>query len=161
MVRAWANESQLVLAQQKVDVKSNEITAIPPLLRMLDLEGYIVMIDAMGTQKEIASQIIAQKGDYVLALKGNQGHAHDDIQRFFEQGVQKGFGSIPVHTYETTDYAHGRIEKRRYFHVDQIDWLLAKDEWVGLVSIGMLQTERTVRDVTSRETRYYLSSLSA
>lgn len=161
MVSAWANESRLVLAQQKVDTKSNEITAIPRLLELLDLAGCIVTIDAMGTQKEIASQIIAKKADYVLALKGNQGHAHEDVAHFFQTGLQNGFGDIGVHTYQTNDYDHGRTVIRRYWQVDQIDWLLATDEWTGLVSIGMMQTERTINGKTSHETHYYLSSLKA
>jgi predicted transposase YbfD/YdcC len=155
MVSAWANESCLVLAQQKVDVKSNEITAIPKLLELLELEGCIVTIDAMGTQKDIARQIISNKADYVLALKLNQGHAHEEVSHFFETGLRKGFGEIKVHTHETIDYAHGRVEKRRCFQTDQIDWLLAKDDWEGLTSIGMVQTERTHKG----ETRYFLSSL--
>jgi len=161
MVSAWANESRLVLAQQKVDAKSNEIKAIPALLDLLDLEGCIVTIDAMGTQKDIAEQIIAKKADYVLALKGNQGHAHEEVAHFFKTGLQKGFKEIKVHTHETVDYDHGRTEKRRYYQVDQINWLLAKDDWSGLASIGMMQTERTVKGETSRETHYYLSSLPA
>lgn len=161
MVSAWANDSRLVLAQQKVDAKSNEITAIPSLLEMLDLQGCIVTLDAMGTQKQVAHQIVAQQADYVLALKGNQGHAHEEVAHFFETGLRKGFGDVTVYTHETADYDHGRIEKRRYSQVDQIDWLLAKDDWSGLASIGMMQTERTLNGVTSQETRYYLSSLPA
>lgn len=163
MVSAWANDSRLVLAQQKVDTKSNEITAIPKLFEMLDLEGCVVTLDAMGTQKEIAAQIKEKKADYVLALKVNQGHAYEEVSHFFETGLQKGFqksfGEVAVLTYETVDYEHGRIEKRRYYQTDQIDWLLAKDDWEGLASIGMVMTERTDKGKTQSQTRYFLSSL--
>jgi len=159
MVSAWANECRLVLAQQKVDAKSNEITAIPKLLEMLDLEGCIVTIDAMGTQKEIARQIIDKKADYVLSLKLNQGHAHEEVSHFFEMGLRKGFGGIKVHTHETTDHAHGRVDEVRYYQTDQIDWLVAKDDWEGLASIGMVQRERAQKGETQSETHYFLSSL--
>lgn len=161
MVSAWAHESRLVLAQQKVDAKSNEIKAIPVLLDLLDLEGCIVTLDAMGTQKDIAQQIIDKKADYVLSLKGNHGHAHEEVENFFETGLKKGFKEVKVHIWETVDYDHGRIEKRHYYQVDQIDWLLAKDDWCGLASIGMMLTERTAKGETSKETHYYLSSLPA
>lgn len=161
MVSAWANESRLVLAQTKVDAKSNEITAIPKLLEMLDLEGCIVTLDAMGTQKEIAARIVAEKADYVLALKGNHGNAHQDVRQFFEDIVPKKNNSYTVYTHETTDYGHGRVEKRRYSQVDQIDWLIAQDEWSNLTSIGRMETERTEKGETRTEIHYYLSSLSA
>lgn len=161
MVSAWANASCLVLAQQKVDNKSNEITAIPRLLELLEVEGCILTLDAMGTQKEIARQIIAQKADYVLALKGNHSLTHKDVAHFFETGLEKGFAQGAMQTYQTTDYHHGRTEIRRYWQTDQIDWLLAVEEWPGLVSIGMMQTERTSKGETRRETHYYLSSLTA
>lgn len=160
MVSAWANESRLVLAQQEVDTKSNEITAIPKLLEMLDMEGCIVTLDAMGTQKEIAAQIKQKKADYVLVLKSNQGHAYEEVSHFFETGLRKGFKEMGVLTHETVDYEHGRIEKRRYYQTDQIDWLLAKDDWEGLASIGMVVTQRTDKGKTQGETRYFLSSLS-
>jgi len=161
MVSAWAHESRLVLAQQRVDTKSNEITAIPDLLELLDLEGCIVTIDAMGTQKKIAQQVRDKGADYVLALKGNQGLTHEEVKHFFETGMSKGFGDIKVHNHNTKDYEHGRTEIRRYYQVDQIDWLLAKDDWSGLTSIGMMQTERTEKGKTTRETHYYLSSIPA
>ena len=113
MVSAWASQNRLVLAQRKVDDKSNEITAIPELLKVLDLHGCIVTIDAMGTQKHIAEQIIEQGGDYVLALKGNQGNLFEDVQQIFEWAQSQAFKDIEHDFYERIEAGHGRIEKRR------------------------------------------------
>ena len=159
MVSAWAHDSRLVLAQQRVDAKSNEITAIPVLLELLDLQGCIVTADAMATQKKIVQQIRAKGADYVLALRGNQGLTHEEVKHFFETRMCKGFADTKVHNHNTQDYDHGRMEIRRYYQVDQIDWLLAKDDWSGLTSIGMMQTERTEKGETSQETHYYLCSM--
>jgi predicted transposase YbfD/YdcC len=109
MVSAWAQENRMVLGQVKTDEKSNEITAIPELLRVLDLEGCIVTIDAMGCQKTIAEKIIAKKADYVLGLKGNQGNLHDDVELFFQDCLASGFRDVPYDYHKTVDGDHGRI----------------------------------------------------
>lgn len=159
MVSAWASDNSLVLAQRKVDAKSNEITAIPELLKLLELGGSIVTIDAMGCQKEIAAQIIDQEADYVLALKGNQGHLFEDVQSYFEQ-VQSGTRvAATLSSHETYDEGHGRIETRRYWSSAELGSLRDVELWKGLRSIGMVEARRQVNGVTSVEVRYYLSSL--
>lgn len=120
-VSAWASQNHLVLAQVKVDEKSNEITAIPQLLKVLALQGCIVTIDAMGTQTEIAQQIIAAGGDYVLSLKANQGTLHEDVQQVFEWSRKRHFQDIPHAFHRTVDGNHGRIEIRRYWLLDGVE----------------------------------------
>jgi predicted transposase YbfD/YdcC len=122
MVSAWATANRLVLGQQQVDEKSNESTAIPALLRLLELEGGIVTIDAMGCQKEVARTIVEQGADYVLALKGNQGVMHHEVELFFTGARQREFWHIPYRFHHTVDGEHGRLEERRYWLVSEIDW---------------------------------------
>jgi predicted transposase YbfD/YdcC len=159
MVSAWASQNRLVLGQRKVDDKSNEITAIPELLKVLDLHGCIVSIDAMGTQKQIARQIIEQGGDYVLALKGNQGNLFEDVQQLFEWAQLQGFKDIEHDFYETLDAGHGRIEKRRCWTLGQVEGLIDADKWAQLASVTMVESLRQCEGETSREVRYYISSL--
>ena len=160
MVSAWATVNRVVLGQQRVDEKSNEITAIPALLRLLELEGGIVTIDAMGCQKEIARTIVEQGADYVLALKGNQGVMHDEVELFFAGARQHEFWDIPYRVHHTVDGEHGRIEERRYWLVSEIDWLAETRAWLGLHSFGMVEAQRTVGETTTVERRYYLTSLA-
>ena len=164
MVSAWACSARLVLAQAKVDAKSNEITAVPALLSLLDLSGCIVTADAMSCQRAIACQIAQQGGDYVLALKGNQERLHDDVRRFFEYASARKFEDVPHQRFECRDMEHGRIETRCLLQVDlaalEGRWGDVQREWAGLSSLLMLQSERQAGGKTSRETRYYLSSLS-
>ena len=159
-VSAWASQNRLVLGQRKVDAKSNEITAIPELLKVLDLHGCIVTLDAMGTPKTIAHQIIEQGGDYVLALKGNQGHLFEDVQQIFEQAKSKNFESIDYDFYETCDAGHGRIETRRCWSLGQVEWLIDAEKWTGFTSMAMVESLRQCDGKTSRERRYYISSLT-
>jgi predicted transposase YbfD/YdcC len=159
LVTAWAAQNRLVLGQVPVADKSNEITAFPALLALLDLAGCTVTIDAMGCQKEIARQITEQGGDYVLALKGNQGTLHADVQLFFEDAQEHGFGTIPFRYHQTVEKDHGRIETRRYWLVEQIDWLDGKEHWAGLFSIGKVESRRRIGKETSREVRYFLCSV--
>jgi predicted transposase YbfD/YdcC len=159
MVSAWACANRVVLGQVKTQEKSNEISAIPELLKLLELKGGIVTIDAMGGQKEIAAQIIDQGGDYVLALKGNQGQLHEDVVQFFEYAQAKGFKNIPHSFHETLDADHGRIEIRRYWTVDRLDWLENKAQWKGFNLIGMVESERHTGGKVTLERRYYLSSV--
>ena len=160
MVSAWATANQVVLGQQKVDEKSNEITAIPALLRLLELEGCIVTIDAMGCQKEIARTIVEQGADYVLALKGNQGVMYHEVELFFTGARQHEFWNIPYRFHHTVDGEHGRIEERRYWLVSELDWLAETRTWVGLRGFGMVEAQRTSGEMTSVERRYYLTSLA-
>lgn len=159
MVSAWAAENRLVLAQRQVDGKSNEITAIPELLRMLEIEGCIVTIDAMGCQTEIAAQIVEQGADYVLTLKGNQGQLADDVAAFF-QGLGTSARSDGVVLHATKEQAHGRAETRRYWSSPLPESLRGAERWKGLRSIGMVEASRTISAETSVEVRYYLSSLA-
>lgn len=160
MVSAWASQNRLVLAQRKVDEKSNEITAIPALLKVLDLEGCIVTIDAMGTQKAIAQQIVTQGGDYVLALKGNQGSLYEDVQQLFDWAHKQDFENIDHDFYETLDAGHGRIEKRRCWSLGQVEGLLDSQQWAKLTSIAMVEAIREENNRTSRAVRFYISSLA-
>ncbi len=159
MVSAWANTNRLVLGQVKVDEKSNEITAIPQLLKMLEIQGCIVTIDAMGCQKEIATTIVDQEADYVLALKGNQGLLHEEIQLFFEDVKNHEFQGIPHDFHETIDGDHGRIEIRRHWIISDIDWLADKPLWKNLHRIGMVEALRDTKEKVTTETRFYITSL--
>jgi len=162
MVSAWASENNMVLGQVKVDTKSNEITAIPQLLAMLEIAGCIVTIDAIGCQTEIAARIVEQEADYLLAVKGNQGTLHEDVVRYFDWAVEDKFQQTVYRRHETVDGEHGRIEVRRYYVTDDIEWLSRKADWKGLQSIAMVECERTITGgETSRERRYYISSLAA
>ncbi|MEM9949863.1 MAG: ISAs1 family transposase [Cyanobacteria bacterium P01_D01_bin.36] len=160
MVSAWASENQLVLGQVKVADKSNEITAIPKLLKLLDVQGCIVTIDAMGTQTDISKQIIDQGADYVLSLKGNQHHLHEDVAQLFDWAQKTQFKDIEHEAFQTIDKGHGRIEIRRYWLLEQVEHLENADRWEGLKRVGMVEAERRVAGKpTTREQRYYLVSL--
>lgn len=161
MVSAFATGARLVLGQQAVDQKSNEITAIPKLLKLLDLKGHIVTLDAMGTQKAIAKQIVEQGGDYILALKGNQGTLNDDVRLFLETELGKAESEAIESTHEEVDKGHGRIEIRKCFVSSQIDWLDQKPQWKGLKSIVMLEETQESKGKISVERRFFISSLEA
>ncbi len=159
MVSAWANKAGLTLGQVKVDEKSNEITAIPELLELLELQGCIVTIDAMGTQKAIAQSICEKEADYVLALKGNQGTLNDDIDLYFQDAVEQEFSIALFDYHKTVDKDHGRIEIRECWVTDDIEWLSMKDQWVNLQSICMMKNQRMIGEQQSEETLLYISSL--
>lgn len=159
MVSAWASQNRLVLGQVKVDEKSNEITAIPQLLDVLDLEGCIITIDAMGAQKTIARQIIEGGGDYVLSLKGNQGNLHQDVQQLFEWVRQIEFKDIPHEFHQTLDGGHGRIEIRRHWLLGEVEHLMDAHLWTGLKQVGLVEAERRLPgQAPTLEQRYYLVS---
>ena len=160
-VSAWASGHHLVLGQVKVDDKSNEIVAIPQLLEMLELGGTLVTLDAMGCQKDIAARIHDQGADYVLALKGNQGTLHQDVELFFQDAQKIRFRPRPHAFHSSVEKDHGRIETRRLWAVDDIEWLAEKSRWQGLRSIVRVQAERWIDGRTSEETRYFISSLPA
>lgn len=161
VISAWASEHRLVLGQLKVDSKSNEITAIPKLLELLDIAGCIITIDAMGCQKEIATQIINQKADYVLALKGNQGKLSDEVSYWFEKAKSGNFEGVEHSYHRTIESAHGRIEIRQYWSVpvEQLGGLSNQQQWLGLRSVGMVICERQLWNKTTIEVRFYISSL--
>jgi len=162
MVSAWACENRLVLGQIKVDDKSNEITALPELLRALALTGCIVTIDAMGCQTKIAEQIIDGEADYVLALKGNQGLLHEDVANYFGWAEKRGFPEIAYTFAETLEKDHGRIEHRRCWATGDVEWLEQKAHWRGLQSIVMVEADREViGKARTVERRYFISSLPA
>ncbi len=164
MLNAWASSQRLVLASVAVDTKSNEIKAIPELLALLDITGCIVTIDAMGTQKAIASQIVAQGGDYVLALKGNQESIHTDVGLFFDHALAHRFEGVPHDRVERTDFGHGRQETRCCTTVNLCDldgrWADVQEVWTGLASLIRIDSTRVIQEHTSTETRYYLSTLT-
>lgn len=159
MVSAWASANRLVLGQRKVNDKSNEITAIPELLKILEINGCIVTIDAMGCQKEIVSQIVQQGGDYVLALKGNQGGLFEDVQWLFEQAATTDFLDVEHDFCQSIDKGHGRLEIRRCWTLSNLDYLVQLPLWSGLQTIALVQSERRINGKVSTENRYYISSL--
>lgn len=159
MVGAFAAEAGLALAQVKTEEKSNEITAIPELLDTLILKGCIITLDAMGCQRAIVKKIIEQDGDYVISLKGNQGALHDDVKLFLETEQQNAFEKTKHDYYETIEKGHGRVETRRYWITDQIDWLENRENWSGLLSIGLVESERFIDGKTSIERRYFICSI--
>ena len=158
IVSAWAAGNGLVLGQRKVEDKSNEITAVPELLRSLELAGCIVTLDAMGCQKQIAREIIDADADYVLALKGNQGTAHEEIRSFLEDAIARKDPSLAY--WESVEKGHGRIETRRYWQSDRIAWFGDKAAWDSLRSVGVVEATRDIDGKISTERRYYLSSLT-
>jgi predicted transposase YbfD/YdcC len=153
MVTAWGSEQRLVLAQIATDAKSNEITAVPKLLRMLALKGTIVTADALNCQRHIAEQIVEQKGDYALALKGNQGTLHDDVVLLLDDAELKTSTSAPL-----VEADHGRIETRTATVSTEIGWLQKQHQWPGLKAIGKVVRVRQVGEKTTTETAYYLLS---
>jgi predicted transposase YbfD/YdcC len=161
MVSAWSSSQHLVLGQEKVAEKSNEITAIPKLLDLLSLKGAIVTIDAIGCQTAIAQKIVDKDADYVLALKGNQGTLHGDIELFFQEQVARDFADARFDHHATVDADHGRLEERDCWATDDIDWLRKLHaDWPALQSIVMIRAQRTLNGETSSEARYFISSLA-
>jgi len=159
LVSAWADKNRLILGQIACEEKSNEITAIPKLLKMLELKGCIVTLDAMGCQKEIAKQIISQKADFVLGLKGNQGQLYETVKDYFEIAHQESFNHVPYQYVETVDKGHGRLEVRKHWIVEDLSTLPKTENWSGLRTIGMVQRECTQAEKVTVETRYFISSI--
>jgi predicted transposase YbfD/YdcC len=159
MISAWASSNQVVLGQLKTEEKSNEITAIPHLLKLLDISGCIITIDAMGTQKKIAQTIIKNDGDYVLAVKENHKTLYDDTVLFFKEMESMKSEGFTFDEHKTVDGGHGRIETRKYVMTSDIGWLQDKERWAGLKSLGMVESTREIKGECSHEQRYYISSL--
>ena len=164
MVSAWSTANGLVLGQEKTSEKSNEITAIPKLLEILDLKGCIVSIDAMGCQTEIAKQIIKKSADYILALKGNQGNLFADVSSFFNAAFANNFKDIEHNFYEEFDYGHGRIETRKCWVVNPNKFkgcFLNLGKWCNLQGIIMVKSKRELKDKITEDTRFYITSHKA
>jgi predicted transposase YbfD/YdcC len=170
IVSAWAQSNGLVLGQLKVDAKSNEITALPKLLRALELSGCIVTVDAMGTQKQIAKEIKEADADYVMALKGNHETVHQEVKTFLDATVAAAAAPRPpgarpsravagLATLQTVEKDHGRLETRRYYQSAALDWFADRSKWEGLQTVGLVEAEREVGGRKTVERRYYLSSL--
>jgi predicted transposase YbfD/YdcC len=160
-VSAWSTQNSLVLGQVAVDDKSNEITAIPKLLELLDIKDHVITIDAMGCQRNIASQVVEKEGDYIFSLKGNQGTLHRDIQGFFKELENENWQAFHGSYFEEFDKGHGRIEKRGVWVVEDFSSLIEMHKWPHLNSIIMVESVRTIKGRTSTERRYYVSSLNA
>jgi predicted transposase YbfD/YdcC len=171
IISAWAQGNGLVLGQLKVADKSNEITALPHLLRVLELAGCIVTVDAMGCQKAIAKEIIEADADYVLALKGNQERVHEEVKSYLDDAIiQQAAGPArktaekrePELAYaETVEKDHGRLESRRYWQSGRLGWFADREKWEGLRSVGVVESVRQVGTAAPTvERRYYLSSLA-
>ena len=170
VVSAWAESNGLVLGQLKVSDKSHEITALPQLLRVLELSGCIVTVDAMGCQKKIAKEIIEADADYVLALKGNHETVHEEAKTFLDEIVAETSKPRPVGAklskaaanlavLETVEKDHGRLETRRYYQSAEVSWFADRAQWEGLQSVGMVEAIREISGARTVERRYYLSSL--
>jgi len=162
VVSAWASEQSVVLGQVKCQEKSNEITAIPELLKILDLDGCIVTIDAIGCQRETVAQIVEKRADYVISLKGNQGTLHKESKDYLDWAQRTGFREIKYEYCSTLEKDHGRIEERRCWVTEEIGWLEEKDEWRNLKSVVLVEA---IREVIGQgktvERRYFISSLEA
>jgi predicted transposase YbfD/YdcC len=158
LVSAWATQNHLVLGQVAVEGKSNEITAIPRLLELLELQGAVVTIDAMGCQKEIAAKIRQRGGHYVLTVKENQPHLLQDIQESLVQAHESEFAGVAHSVYDSESKGHGRHEKRHVEVLQDVQGIRGKEAWKDLRAIGMCFTERTVKGKTSSEVRYFIGS---
>lgn len=164
LVSAWVSEAQLILGQVKTDDKSNEISAIPELLKSLVVEGALVSIDAMGTQTEIAQQIVDQGGDYLLAIKGNHKTMLDDLDDLFTGCDEGHFVNVPHDRAETVNKGHGRIEVRHCQTLSDpqyLDYVRRHADWAGLKTLIRIQRERRINNQISTETAYFISSRAA
>jgi predicted transposase YbfD/YdcC len=159
LVSAWACANRVVLGQVATEAKSNEITAIPQLLALLHLEGCIVTIDAMGCQTRIAAQIIAQGGDYLLALKGNQGTLEGEVEEAFIDADACDYAGVDSQVLETVERGHGRRETRRYRTLGDLSGVPRSALWEGMNMIGMVESRREVNGKVSTETRFYIGSI--
>lgn len=162
MVSAWASASRLVLAQVKVQDKSNEITALPELLRQLAIKGCIVTIDAMGCQREIAEQVVAQEADYVLALKANQPDLLEEVMDCFTQAEADAYHEVSHQAAETINKGHGWLELRRLTVLTEPDyliWLQAEQHWPGLRALERVEAERRIGEERTREARLLSAQL--
>jgi len=161
LITAWCVQENLVLAQLAVDEKSNEITAVPELLKLLDIRGAVVTVDALNTQTQTAEQVVKGGGDYVMAVKENHPTLCDTIQRNLDEMILEKFAGVEHVYHETTDGGHGRIDTRRVWATDQIDWLGRRQEWKNLKSVIVVESTRRLlgKNQVQKSRRYYISSL--
>jgi predicted transposase YbfD/YdcC len=158
LVSAWATQNHISLGQVAVATKSNEIVAIPELLKLLDLRGALVSIDAIGCQKKIAAQIVDGGGDYLLVVKDNQPHLLEDMQTKIHLALETPGFDLSANTHETVEKGHGREERRRYTVLHDLEGIRNKEAWSKLTTIGMCTNCRTVNGETSEETHYFIIS---
>jgi predicted transposase YbfD/YdcC len=159
MISAWSQANQVVLGQLATEAKSNEITAIPQLLELLDLKGAIVTVDAMGCQKAIAEKIVDQGGDYILQVKDNQLSLHQDLQLLFAEGMRKDCLGVDHTSIEEVDKGHGRIETRRLWTTQEVGWYSQASQWKDLSRFICIESVRQIKGKTSTDRRYYVSSV--
>lgn len=159
IVSAWSSTNGLVLGQLRTADKSNEITAVPLLLDMLDIKDCIISLDALNCQTDIADTTIRKEADYLITCKGNQEHLHTDIVTLFETLLKGSSDTNELSYYKTIDDQHGRREVREYWSTAQLDTLRTKDRWAGLQSVAMVRSQRQTFDKITTETRYFISSL--
>ena len=159
MVSVWATEERLTLGQIATAAKSNEITAIPLVLDLVDVQGAVVTIDAMGCQKSIAGEIVDRGGNYVLPVKGNQGNLEEALEEFFDDHLEDDFARVKVSRCEAEECHHGRKEHRMYVQVDVPRSLACRKEWSGLRTLGLVIRTREIDGKETGEVQYYISSL--
>lgn len=160
LVSVWASEQGLTLGQVATSEKSNEITAIPQVLEIVDVRGAIVTIDAMGCQRAIAKQIIDQGGDYLLPVKGNQHGLEQDVRTYFDDHLDDDFARVEVSRYEVEKKSHGRLEHRSYFQVNVPDMFTRRSDWKGLKTLGWAIRTRVINGQETGEVQGYISSLA-
>ncbi|MGI6691491.1 MAG: ISAs1 family transposase [Christensenellales bacterium] len=161
IVSAWTSENNMVLGQVKTEEKSNEITAIPLLLELLDVKGAVVTIDAMGTQKDIATKICERGADYILSVKKNQLTMYEDIETLAQEESKNNYNDIKHEHYKTLDKGHGRIEVREYWLFPEVSWASWAAEWKNLGAIGVVKRRITKGDIVTEEIAYYITSLKS
>jgi predicted transposase YbfD/YdcC len=160
MISAWSSANGLVFGQLATEAKSNEITAIPKLLELLDVRGAVVSIDAMGCQKEIARQIVKQGGDYLFSLKGNQSTMHDEVAWWLDHAIAGQIRDAALDSHESVTKGHGRLETRQIWCTEQVQWFADRQQWAGLRSLIAVDGERRWADGrVEKERRYFISSL--
>ena len=160
VVSAWANKTGIVLGQMRVDEKSNEITAVPQLLDLIEVENCVFTSDAMSCQKKTVEKIMSKHCDYVICLKGNQETLHEDVKLYFETALSEPQLYDFVKSKPQTEKGHGRIETRQYFLSTEISDFISQDEWKGLAAIGMVRSKRIINGEESTENRYFITSLT-
>jgi len=158
LVSAWDSLKSLLLGQVKTAEKSNEIRAIPELLENIDLNNAVVTIDAAGCQKDIVKKIRERGGDYVIALKGNQGNLLAEAENFFQQAANAHYEGAECDRFSVSEKGHGRIEEREVVVTNRLDWLNLQEDWSGLNSMIEVTSRRTIHETTTEEKRYYISS---
>lgn len=160
VVSAWANKTGIVLGQMRVDEKSNEITAVPQLLDLIEVENCVFTSDAMSCQKKTVEKIISKHCDYVICLKGNQETLHEDVKLYFETALAQPQLYDIMKSKTKTEKGHGRIETRQYFLSTEISNFISAEEWKGIAAIGMVRSKRIINSEESTENRYFITSLT-